>query len=61
MWLRGVRYTFVTGIAAAIGIAQHICATSRWRSHSDNGDAIELLGAHGVIEPHRGQTPRRDR
>jgi uncharacterized protein YutE (UPF0331/DUF86 family) len=26
MWLRGVKYTFVTSIEACIDIAQHICS-----------------------------------
>jgi Protein of unknown function DUF86 len=51
IWLRGVKYTFVTAIEACVDIAQHICATEGWGPPADNGDAIRLLGAHGVITP----------
>jgi uncharacterized protein YutE (UPF0331/DUF86 family) len=27
IWLRGVKYTFVTAIEACLDVAQHICAT----------------------------------
>jgi uncharacterized protein YutE (UPF0331/DUF86 family) len=30
MWLRGVKYTFVTSIEACVDVAQHICATEGW-------------------------------
>jgi uncharacterized protein YutE (UPF0331/DUF86 family) len=30
MWLRGVKYTFVTAIEACVDVAQHICATEGW-------------------------------
>lgn len=30
MWLRGVKYTFVTTIEACIDIAQHICSAQGW-------------------------------
>jgi uncharacterized protein YutE (UPF0331/DUF86 family) len=48
MWLRGVKYTFVTAIEACVDIAQHICATEGWGPPADNGDAVRLLGEHGV-------------
>lgn len=49
MWLRGVKYSFVTAIEACVDIAQHICATEGWGPPGDNGDAVELLGRHGVV------------
>jgi uncharacterized protein YutE (UPF0331/DUF86 family) len=51
LWLRGVKYTFVTAIEACIDIAQHICAAEGWGPPQDNGDAIALLGARGVLDP----------
>ncbi len=30
LWLRGVKYAFVTAIEAAVDVAQHICATQGW-------------------------------
>jgi hypothetical protein len=51
LWLRGVKYTFVTAIEAAIDVAQHVCAVQGWGPPQDNGDAIRLLGAHGVLPP----------
>jgi uncharacterized protein YutE (UPF0331/DUF86 family) len=51
IWLRGVKYTFVTAIEACLDIAQHICATEGWGPPADNGDAVRLLGEHGVCTP----------
>ncbi|WP_197743111.1 type VII toxin-antitoxin system HepT family RNase toxin [Mycobacterium lacus] len=49
IWLRGVKYTFVTAIEACIDIGQHICSTQGWGPPSDNGDVMRLLGSHGVL------------
>jgi len=51
IWIRGVKYTFVTAIEACVDVAQHICATQGWGPPADNGDAIRLLGEHGVLAP----------
>ena len=50
IWLRGVKYTFVTAIEACVDVAQHICATEGWGPPADNGDAVRLLGDHGVLD-----------
>ncbi|MGH3919698.1 MAG: type VII toxin-antitoxin system HepT family RNase toxin [Pseudonocardiaceae bacterium] len=49
LWLRGVKYTFVTAIEAGVDVAQHVCASKGWGPPRDNGDVIRLLGAHGVL------------
>ncbi len=49
IWLRGVKYTFVTAIEACVDVAQHICATEGWGPPADNGDAVWLCGKHGVL------------
>jgi uncharacterized protein YutE (UPF0331/DUF86 family) len=49
IWLRGVKYTFVTAIEACVDVAQHICAAEGWGPPADNGDAVRLLGEHGVL------------
>lgn len=49
IWLRGVKYTFVTAIEACVDVAQHMCATEGWGPPADNGDAVRLLGEHGVL------------
>lgn len=49
MWLRGVKYTFVTSIEACIDIAQHICSAQGWGPPADNGDAMKVLGRHGTL------------
>jgi uncharacterized protein YutE (UPF0331/DUF86 family) len=49
LWLRGVKYTFVTAIEAGVDVAQHVCASEGWDPPRDNGDAIRLLGVHGVL------------
>jgi uncharacterized protein YutE (UPF0331/DUF86 family) len=49
IWLRGVKYTFVTAIEACVDVAQHICAAGGWGPPADNGDAVRLLGEHGIL------------
>ena len=49
IWLRGVKYSFVTAIEACVDVAQHICAAEGWGPPADNGDAVRLLGKHGVL------------
>jgi len=49
IWLRGIKHTFVTVIEACVDVAQHICATEGWGPPADNGDAVRLLGEHGVL------------
>lgn len=49
LWLRGVKYTFITSIEACIDIAQHICSAQGWGPPSDNGDAMNVLGRHGAL------------
>lgn len=50
LWMRGVKYTFVTAIEACVDVAQHICASEGWGPPKDNGDALALLGTHGVLD-----------
>jgi uncharacterized protein YutE (UPF0331/DUF86 family) len=50
IWLRGVKYTFLTAIEACVDVAQHICAAQGWGPPADNGDAVRLLGEHGVLD-----------
>jgi uncharacterized protein YutE (UPF0331/DUF86 family) len=49
MWLRGVKYSFVTALEACVDIAQHLCSSEGWGPPKDNGDAMSLLGHHGVL------------
>lgn len=49
LWLRGVKYTFVTAIEGCIDVAQHICASEGWGPARDNADSMRVLGAHGVF------------
>ncbi|SEE72883.1 type VII toxin-antitoxin system HepT family RNase toxin [Ruania alba] len=50
MWLRGVKYSFVTAIESCMDVAQHLCAVSGWGPPADNGDAVRLLATHGVLD-----------
>ena len=50
LWLRGIKYSFVTAIEAVLDTAQHLCAAEGWGPPADNGDAVRLLGAHGVLD-----------
>lgn len=49
MWLRGVKYTFVTAVEGCVDVAQHLCATEGWGPPDDNGHAMRLLGLHTVV------------
>jgi uncharacterized protein YutE (UPF0331/DUF86 family) len=59
IWLRGVKYTFVTAIEACVDVAQHICAAEGWGPPADNGDAIRLLAKHGVLPTGLADSVRR--
>ena len=59
LWLRGVKYTFITAIEACVDVAQHLCAAQGWGPPRDNGDAFALLGRHGVLEPELAGRMRR--
>lgn len=49
LWLPGVKYLLLTAIEGCIDVAQHLCAVSAWGPPNDNGDAMALLGAHGIL------------
>lgn len=59
LWLRGVKYTFVTAIEACVDVAQHLCATEGWGPPDDNGDALRLLGVHQVLDRELADAMRR--
>jgi len=50
MWLRGVKYSFVVAIEHAIDVAHHLCSAQGWGPPDDNGDAMGVLGRHGVLD-----------
>lgn len=50
LWLRGVKYAFVTAIEACVDVAQHLCSSEQWGPPKDNGDAMMILGRHGVLD-----------
>ena len=51
VWLRGVKYTFVTAIEGCVDVAQHLAASESWGAPATNADAVRLLGRHGLVEP----------
>jgi uncharacterized protein YutE (UPF0331/DUF86 family) len=51
IWLRGVKYSFLTAVEACVDVAQHICASEGWGPPRDNGDAMAVLGRHDVLPP----------
>lgn len=59
VWLRGVKYAFLTAVEACLDVAQHLCSSEGWGPPSDNGDAMRLLGAHGVLTPDLADQMRR--
>lgn len=50
LWFPGVKYLFATAIEACVDVAQHVCAAQGWGPPSTNGDAVALLGTHGVLD-----------
>lgn len=59
LWLRGVKYTFITAIEACVDVAQHVCADQGWGPPRSNADAFTLLGRHGVLESNLADQMRR--
>lgn len=59
VWLPGVKYLFVTAIEACVDAAQHVCASEGWGPPRDDGDAVALLEAHGVLNPGLAVSMRR--
>lgn len=51
LWLRGIKFAFVTCVEVVVDVAQHLCAAEGWGPPSDNGAAVRLLGARGVLPP----------
>lgn len=48
--LSGLKYRFVTTIEGVVNAAQHLCASEGWGPPKDNGDAVRLVGTHGVVD-----------
>ncbi|HET9612217.1 MAG TPA: HepT-like ribonuclease domain-containing protein [Acidimicrobiales bacterium] len=44
------KYRFVTTIEGVVNAAQHLCASEGWGPPKDNGDAVRLVGTHGVVD-----------
>lgn len=39
LWLRGIKYTFVTAVETCIDVAQHLCSSEGW------GPAVRASGS----------------
>lgn len=50
VWIRGVKYSFVTAIESCVDAAQHVCGAEGWGPPQDNGDAMTVLADHGVLD-----------
>jgi uncharacterized protein YutE (UPF0331/DUF86 family) len=59
MWMRGVKYGFITAIEACIDVAQHLCSSEGWGPPSDNGDAMTVVSRHGVLDGRHAHAMRR--
>lgn len=59
MWMTGVKYSFVTAIEVVIDVAHHLCSQAGWGPPDDNGHAVELLAAHGVLDEHLARELRK--
>ncbi len=49
--LAAVKYHLLTSIAGCLAVAQHLCAAEGWGPPTSNADAMNLLGARGVLVP----------
>lgn len=50
MWLRGVKYTFVTAIEGCVDVAKHLCATSGWGPPQDQRSRHAVArGEHHIL------------
>ena len=45
----GLRACSGRSLTICVDVAQHICASEGWGPPKDNGDALRLLRAHGVL------------
>nr|WP_281376343.1 DUF86 domain-containing protein [Actinomycetospora corticicola] len=50
IWLRGVKYSMISAVEGCVDVAQHLCSSEGWGPPADNGDAMRVLGRHGVVE-----------
>jgi len=50
IWIAGVKYWLVTAIESCVDVAQHIAGSEKWRTPSDNGDAMRVLSENGVLK-----------
>lgn len=58
IWIAGVKYWLVTAIESCVDVAQHIDGSEKWRTPSDNGDAMRVLAENGVLDPALGERMR---
>lgn len=58
MWLRGVKYAFVTAIEGCIDAGQHACSAQGWGPPNNNGDVMRVLVDHGVLDVDLGARMR---
>jgi uncharacterized protein YutE (UPF0331/DUF86 family) len=55
----GGRYLVQASAQACIDIANHVIASSGWRTAKDFGDAFTVLEEHGVLEPELAERMRK--
>lgn len=49
IWLRGVKYAFVTATQCCADVARHLCDAEGWGPPGDDRDAMRLLGDRDVV------------
>lgn len=59
MWLRGVKYAFISAIEACVDVAQHICSARGWGPPRDNGEAMAVLARHEVLPAELARSMRK--
>lgn len=59
IWLRGMKYAFLTAIECCADVAQHVCAEEGWGPPADDGDAMRLAGEHGLLPGEGASAMRR--
>lgn len=59
IWMRGVKYGFVTAVEACVDVGQHVCAAEGWGPPQDNGDVMSVLGRRDVLSSDLAMEMRR--
>lgn len=49
LWLRGMKYAFLTAAECCLDVVRHVCAEEGWGPPVDDADAVRLADEHGLL------------